>query len=657
MSDRPASRPWPLLPVLPVLLALSAVLLAPSAAQAREYEMTRTEIDAEARQDGSLLVTEVRTFDFDGSFNGVYWDIPQGYNSSNGKDVEVDIMLAGEGSPGDVSEFEESTSGQPGTYEVSDLGSDVRRVKLYAPHEDEAVQFTIVYEATGILTNWEDTAELYWKFVSDGWEEPSENVTCTLHLPVPSGETVNPGENVRAWGHGPLDASVEFSGDEIVYTVPGVGTDEFAEMRVTFPPAWMPGLEVSEGEALPGILAEEQQWADEANARRTRARAVYVGGIVGGVTLAAGTVVAALVTRSRYRRDFRPQFQDTYYRDVPTGDHPAVLGAFFNGGDAESKELTVALMRLADEGYVRLERVKRQRDGLFGKKDEEDFRLVKLRDVPSAEEVSGRVARDARDVDERTLSFLFDQVAADGGEGASELLFSQIDVYAKEHAQDYVDALDGWKGVVEGSCLERFLGDGRPVRGRGLLCALGIACFTAAALSFIMVLATEGSPILAFVLVALLVGAGAVAFVMRGSMVRLDKEAVEVKAKLEALQRWLREFTRLEEAVPTDVVLWRRLLVMAVALDVADEVVEQLRMALPKVLDDPLIMPTYAWIYWHTPGGPTPASELTDCLDSAHHVSVAALAASDLSSGSGGGGGFSGGGGGGFGGGGGGGAF
>lgn len=657
MSDRPASRPWPLLLVLPVLLALPIVLLAPSTAQAREYEMTRTEIDAEVRQDGSLLVTEVRTFDFDGSFNGVYWDIPQGYNSSNGKDVEVDVILAGEGSPGDVSDFEESASGQPGTYEVSDLGSDVRRVKLYAPHEDETVQFTIVYEATGILTNWEDTAELYWKFVSDGWEEPSENVTCTLHLPVSSGETVSPGENVRAWGHGPLDASVEFSGDEIVYTVPGVGTDEFAEMRVTFPSAWVPSLEVSEGEALPGILAEEQQWADEANARRARVRAVYVGGIVGDVAVAAGTVVAALVVRSRYRRDFRPQFQGTYYRDVPTGDHPAVLGTLFNGGDAESKELTVALMRLTDEGYVRLDRVKKQRDGLFGKRDEEDFRLVKLRDVPSAEEVSGRVTRDARDVDERTLSFLFDQVAADGGEGASELLFSQIDVYAKEHAQDYADALDGWKGVVEGSCLERFLGDGRPVRGRTLLLVLGIVCFAAAALSFIMVLAAGSSPILALVLAALLAGAGVVAFVIRGSMPGLDKEAVEVKAKLEALQRWLREFTRLEEAVPTDVVLWRRLLVMAVALDVADEVAEQLRVALPKVLDDPLIMPTYAWIYWHTPGGPTPADELTDQLDSAHHVSAAALASSDLSSGSGGGGGFSGGGGGGFGGGGGGGAF
>ena len=31
--------------------------------------------------------------------------------------------------------------------------------------------------------------ELYWKFVTDGWDEPSNNVTCTIHLPIPVGQT------------------------------------------------------------------------------------------------------------------------------------------------------------------------------------------------------------------------------------------------------------------------------------------------------------------------------------------------------------------------------------------------------------------------------------------------------------------------------------
>ena len=42
------------------------------------------------------------------------------------------------------------------------------------------------------------------------------------------------------------------------------------------------------------------------------------------------------------------------------------------------------------------------------------------------------------------------------------------------------------------------------------------------------------------------------------------------------MKRWLLDFTDLDEAVPQDVVLWNRLLVMAVVLGVSDQVIEKL---------------------------------------------------------------------------------
>ena len=135
----------------------------------------------------------------------------------------------------------------------------------------------------------------------------------------------------------------------------------------------------------------------------------------------------------------------------------------------------------------------------------------------------------------------------------------------------------------------------------------------------------------------------------------ISEEAIELKAKLDALRRWLKDFTRLEEAVPRDVVLWNRLLVMAVVLGVADEVVKQLKMIAPELLESQALSSTYGW-YYVGPHG-RPYESFNTNYASAHHVSSAALASSSSSSGGGGGGGFSGGGGGGFGGGGGGGAF
>lgn len=153
-----------------------------------------------------------------------------------------------------------------------------------------------------VVNAWSDTGELYWKFVSDGWDVSSNNVTCRVHLPVAAGESVVAGDNVRAWGHGPLDASLEFDGNDIVYTVPGVGTDEYAEARVTFPVSWLTGMVPSSISRLPNIRAEEQQWADEANARREQARRTIAVCTVLGAGAVAGIVVLTVLFKLRYAR-------------------------------------------------------------------------------------------------------------------------------------------------------------------------------------------------------------------------------------------------------------------------------------------------------------------------------------------------------------------
>ena len=642
--------------LLAALALVVCVLAVPEVALARSYEISSVDIDATVEPDGTLLVTETRTFDFDGAFNGVYWDIPMGYNRSNGKNVEVDVVSVGEGTPDLLEPFAQDGSGSNGSYEVEDRGSSVKRVTLYSAQSDDRVAFTITYEATGIVTRWEDTGELYWKFVSDGWDVPSENVTCTLHLPVPDGAGLEPGETVRAWGHGPLDATVAFSSGTVDFTVPGVGTEEYAEMRVTFPAEWLTSLDVTPGEVLEDILSEEQAAADEANEQRNRARVALGGAAVAGFGVPIVSIVLALMKRAKYQRDFAPRFDDKYFRDVPTDDHPAVLGALYNGGSPEAKELTATLMRLTDEGVVRLDRVKTKRRGFLGDKIEEDYRVSWVGELPGAG--TGEHAVTAREIDEATLRYIFEDVSGEkDDDGTPDLFFSELEALAKADPERYSDALGDWQGKIEGAYLKRFSGTGLKGYGQAGVVTFGVlSIFVAVACTFFLIRAEAPFALIAAVMVAPFV-ANAVTIKVAHDMKDVNREAIEVKAKLEALERWLREFTRLEEAVPTDVVLWNRLLVMAVVLGVADEVIEQLKVALPNVLDDPYFMPTYGWYLWHGSAHRSAAAVLGEGFDSAHHVSTAALASSSDSSGGGGGGGFSGGGGGGFGGGGGGGAF
>ena len=658
-------RHKPALLVLPLLAMLFVLVLGTTPARADDYSMTQTNIDATLDTSGGLTVTEVRTFDFSGDFHGVYWKIPKEENSSNGRTVSIQVLDAGIVENGVARSFTESNSGANETYSITDEGSYLQ-IKLYSAQSDTTANFYVSYLADGIATHWTDTGELYWKFVSDGWDVESQNVTCTIHLPVPSGESVVGGDNVRAWGHGPLDASLAFDGNDIVYTVPGVGTSEYAEARIAFPASWISDCPETSGTVLSSILAEEQKNADDANARRAAARAAVYG--VTGICLAVAVaaIVATALARRRYKVSHTAQFDDKYFRDVPTGDHPVVLAMLATGEDAGPDGLTASLMRLTDEHAVQLDKVRVSKKKAFGSKQFDDYRASIVGPIPQGTFGAPAERESAKRADEAAVDFLFRHVARriqapndpsyTGIDPA--LYFSAIKKYAKSSPEAYSNAYESWQSSIRVEYLRRFAGNGS-LKGTGRGVALGLAALSilAAFLElFIVGVMFEGDILLALGVTAICAASGGISLFLLSDRFFKDisAEGVETKAKVIALKRWLQEFTRLDEAVPSDVILWNRLLVMAVALGVADKVIEQLKVAMPELIDDPDFMPVYGWYYIGHSGISSPADVFSGAI---HDASVAAIANSVDASGGGGGGGFSSGGGGGFGGGGGGGAF
>ncbi len=644
-SQRRSGRVLRIVAMLLAVVSLCLMAL-PRQALADDYSIDQVVIDATIATDGSVSVTESREFDFDGSFHGVYWKIPTG--SYEGQQIETTIDAVGEIINGSFVAFEEDYSGANHTYQISDYGSYVQ-VKLYSAHDYESATFVIGYTDTNLAVRYDDISVLYWKFVSDGWDVTSHNVSCTVHLPVPDGKQVTPEENVRAWGHGPLDATVSFDGNDVVYWVPGVGTSEFAEARITFPDDWLSEATSRGGARLQQILSEEQAWADEANARRERARIATYGGSLLSLLGTLVTFVVSTISFVRYRRSHKPTFDDKYFRDVPSDDHPAVLGALWRGGTPEGEDFTGTLMHLTDLGAVSLELVTIEDKGFLGRaKTRKDYRL-------SATNKAADMKLSA--IDRGAMLVLFDKIGRftpGYDHDNASICFGDLEKVAKKKPERYHNAFEGWNAKVESAISSRrFFKSDRPTgRAAAVACATGAIALCMG--TIFLMLWTEAwtlcIPLILFQVVSIVLS-----FVFAAKMEPISDEAIELRAKLEALRNWLQDFTRLEEAVPRDVVLWNRLLVMAVVLGVADEVIKQLKTVMPDILEDPRIMPTYAW-YYGVPDN-RPYRSFNTSYDSAHHVSESKLASSSSSSGGGGGGGFSGGGGGGFGGGGGGGAF
>lgn len=621
------------------LVAL-ALLLLPAAAHADGYSMTQTYISATVEADGSLTVVEGRQFDFDDDINGVFWEINTGANQQGGT-AGVDVLSVEEEDTA-FNKVDSANKGDSGVYTVEQAGDGVR-IKVFSPHEsgDSAIYY-VSYTMTGAVMNWADTAELYWKFVGDGWSADSDDVEMEVYFAnAAAGTAAAKGDNFRAWGHGPLTGDVSLDEDEpmVTYTIPCVHQGEFAEARIAFPSDWVPQLAASGEERMSTILSEEKEWADEANARREHARAVA--SAIAVVCVVVAVAYTGVIVMLKLRRPKpKPLFQDEYFRDVPSADHPAVLAALMSWNDVPDQAYIATLMKLTDDRVIKLEEAtETKKKGLLRReKEEQTYRITVTDEAWKAAKKDG--------IDRDVLKVFFAGVKPDK-DGVRSRTFSELEEYASERTTSVGDKLEDYQNTVKGK-----LADSEYVASDGIVAmvfclVLGILVAFVPVGSIFFTDGAQANITAAVISVPIvLVGIG-VGLTFR----RFTPEGAEVAARCKALKHWLEDFTRLKEAVPGDLVLWNKLLVMGVALGVSKEVLRQLAEAVPpEVREADGFYDNYPcyWWYYHHYGIESPL----DSFDDVYHESIRELASSSDSSSGGGGGGFSGGGGGGVGGGG-----
>ena len=620
------------------ITALALVLVAsliPAAAYASTYQTSQVDMRAHVAPDGSLQVSEERTFEFTDDVNGVYWEIPLGQNQQ-GENVTLSIN----GVSVDGDEFQEAdyaSSGDYGVYTVDTSGSSVT-LKIFMPSSDgSSADVEISYTMNGAVMLWQDTAELYWKFVGDGWGEDSNDVTLNVSFDA-SLVQQNPataGDTLRAWGHGPLMATAtpDDEDGEVDFDVPCVKAGEFAEARIAFPASWVPSMPLSsrsDEERLPDILDEEEQWAEEANARRERARLLSYGLAALTVVVSVALLAVTVIQKLRLKRPV-PTFNETYFRDVPSDDHPAVLATFMNKGTVPDRAFVATLMKLTDDRLIKLQSV-----ATPGQKAASDYCISMD---------NGGFTRAKNGIDRAVLELYFLGVERQGT--TLSRTFQSFKQYARKHTSTYSRRLDSYTHSVTGA-----------MESRNLVASDGTAAVALAIIGGTFVIGGGllqmfflDAPVPNIIAFGISVVCSVITILLGLTFRRLTQEGADLENKCRALKRWLEDFTRLGEAVPGDLVLWNKLMVMGVALGVSKKTLRELADAVPPAVRNAEGFYDYYPVYWWCYSDPA-LDAPTDSIGKVYHNSVSAVAASESSSGGGGGGGFSGGGGGGCGGGG-----
>jgi len=602
--------------VLALVLCLAAVLAGPAAA--KDFWITDISIDAKVLRNGDVRVHEERTLEFSGTFHYVYWDyLTQG---SDG------IVIDGAGGPSGPyrrgpDDLVGSTMTVPDTYAVQTTPASVR-VQLDFELSDTDARFYVDYTAFGAAKRWQDIAELYWQFIGDDTAKPADHAVITVHLPEGVTE-----EDVRAWTHGPLWGEVTIEPDgTVVSEVSPLPAYTFVEPRILFPAEALSKAAPEAAPRLQEALAEEKALADAANRSRTWARVKVVLWSILGFGVPAVALALVVLLWVKYGREPKPQFQAEYLRDIPQPPlPPALVGFIWRMGSVSREDATATLLDLVTRGVVEIERVQTVEDGFFGDKTEISYRLTRQREKE----------RGLEEWEENLLDLMFDDMAHD-----DSFVLSELKDKVKNHRSTVAIGYKQWTGKVTAAGADRGYLDPKADR----------MAFAGAAYGFVAAIASGGAAVLSqnwWFLIG--VGVSILLIVLARTIKRRSREAAELFAQYGALKRYMKDFGRMQEKPPDAVVLWEQFLVYAVVFGIADQVVKDMQVHIPEVVQDPAFGRMY-WLMFPAYGGgwsDSPFSQMSESF-----TQSLAVATSSSSSGSGGGGGFSGGGGGGGGGGG-----
>ncbi|MGE5631228.1 MAG: DUF2207 domain-containing protein [Caulobacteraceae bacterium] len=583
----------------------------------RSYYMSSFTVNAVLDSGGSMNIEEKITYEFDGSFRGVYRTLKT-ENSDGISNIEAFKQVNGQ-----LKKFAQNDSEAENTYQIIDENGGIK-LKLFSTSQDESKTFLIRYKVLNVATRYNDTGELYWKFMGDETDVKIESFVVNITLPEGAEE-----KDTKIYGHGPLSGNTEISGPNSVrLSVDKLLPHNFVEARVLFPVNLISeSKRVVNKDALNEIFAEEEKWADEANAKRVRARLSL------GISLlfALFELLMIIYLYFKYDKEYKVKFEGEYFRELPGSYSPAVLSVLWNFGKVHPRDITATMMDLVRRKYLILNVEQKEIKGLIKHKIENEY-IFELDKKADMEALSSHE------------KYFIDWLIASIGDG-ERVTLKEIEHSAKtvKGAEDFKADYEAWVEYVKTEAEGLSFFDRNTMKGQ----IYGVIVSVVGMVYGGYTAAVHGN----FAGFALLLITSIILLVYSLFIKRRSRYGGKQYKMWKAFRRFLLHFSQLDKADLPAVILWEHYLVYAITLGVAKEVISQLKVVF---LEDDFKNSGLTYMYYGYYG------HNYDYFDTINHVtdtmvktaeSTYTQAISKLSSSGGGGGGFSGGGGGGGGGG------
>ncbi len=162
------------------LLAAAAALVSfglPATVLAKSYSMPEVTIEATVRPGGDMVVRETRRSSTSTATSA------SSTGTSRGPGRRASRCARVSGPEGEYARTDDPASRPPQTWWAAGEGGGDVRLEVYFRQVDALVPVTIEYVVRDAATKWDDTAELYWKFIGDDWDHGVGSVDIRITLP------------------------------------------------------------------------------------------------------------------------------------------------------------------------------------------------------------------------------------------------------------------------------------------------------------------------------------------------------------------------------------------------------------------------------------------------------------------------------------------
>ena len=416
--------------------------------------------------------------------------------------------------------------------------------------------FTYKYTIEGVVTQYNDISEFNWVLLD---YQPFEFNDIEINITLPEGN-YDIAEQ-ETFFHGSGTARRKFIDDnKIIIDAKSLSKDEKIEVRLLLDNNLFNAVRENNKvniDALNDILDFEKNQEKEADKN-------YLIGNVGAIIVLVVFVVILLVVificYNKHDKEFKSDFYNEYYRELPADYSPAVMGYLYKFREIDDDDLTATLLDLIRRKYLILD--------LNGSSNEDKNPnyIIMLNKDKSQNDLTES---------EKYLIKWFIKEIGDGEKVSSLQLSSFCDNYSG--ANKYQQSSNTWYRLVksEASKYNFFEKENSNFKSFYSIVISLLAIITNFLLGFIYsntgyVLGVCFIPTVIFFLVA--------AMLYIWGINRRSKKGNEDFVRWKAFKKFLEDFSSFEDYPVPSLIIWEHYLVYATSFGIADKVSEQLKL-------------------------------------------------------------------------------